>query len=495
MPSCTGNLVNRRPLAPIQAREVRLRIAPEPTEILPNSKEPNFTAALNSECRVNRLMAEAVSNLKYMYDVRSIIKASRGGAAVVEMLDKGQFVFGPQRAIVVNALVAYMYRTVKNELLVSTVMRECLAIRVVETWPVLRMTLYSQEDRPWHHWYHPEQNSGYLENAVATKQKNIKRSGGDGLRKSTGVKKPRKLVEAPVQDENLAESDSEEYTNDVAEAKNLMPSPREKTNILQLMLKTFERRRVHIMLKQVDTVKILSQFPHFLNFGGEVIQQEFNLLYEQKQSCFLTNFVNEMVPKLLKIAENDQKTFGNCISNTRSGTPIFFVHFHVEGLASFIEISYQSFTDVIKAILVLAKMLPTPQRNYVHEATMPLQIDLVDFFNVIPVGTDPTQYVSRRFSESVYKIQPHVLAVGNQQAIRKMYLAVDSKLMEFKNSATPINAIDTLVKSFFVFNLHFPLAWKNVLRFLQLHVYKIPLENPRWSKFSEVESRIRNTQV
>ncbi len=48
-----------------------------------------------------------------MYDVRSIIKSSRGGAAVVEMLDKGKFVFGPQRAMVVNALVTYMYRTVK----------------------------------------------------------------------------------------------------------------------------------------------------------------------------------------------------------------------------------------------------------------------------------------------------------------------------------------------------------------------------------------------
>jgi hypothetical protein len=36
--------------------------------------------------------------------------------------------------------------------------------------------------------------------------------------------------------------------------------------------------------------------------------------------------------------------------------------------------------------MVLAKLLPTPIRSFVHEAKMPLQANLSDVFSVIPVS-------------------------------------------------------------------------------------------------------------
>jgi hypothetical protein len=113
------------------------------------------------------------------------------------------------------------------------------------------------------------------------------------------------------------------------------------------------------------------------------------------------------------------------------------------------------------------------------------------------VSSDPNDYVTQRQAESEYKVQPYILATGNQQGqgVRKMWLVVDGKLMELHRNATPVTAMDLLIKSFFVFHLHFPLAWKNVLRFLQVHIFQIPLENQRWSKFSEVHLRLQNFRV
>ncbi|XP_026276302.2 uncharacterized protein LOC113205063 isoform X2 [Frankliniella occidentalis] len=461
----------RRPLAPIQIRETRFRVPAVSSEgVLPSPQDPNFVFALNTESRVNRLMADAVSTMKYKYDVKSILQRAIGGSKALESLNNSQFIYGAQRNVIVQALVDYLFQSVSHKAQVSTIMRECMAIQLVATWPALKMHLYSKEDRPWHYWYNADQNTGYLENATQVKQRTSKRSGASGIRKSrntTGAKKPRKLTLAAVQD-NHDDSDPEEYIRDVTEARELVGHPHQRSVVLQLMIQTHERRRTKIVLKQVDTFKILNEFPQFMHFHGDVIEQEFNLIYEQKQSCFVREFVYDMVPKLLKIAESDPKTFENC-------TPSQY--------------------DVINAIVVLAKMLPTPVRSFEHERTMPLQASLSDFFNVIPVSSDPNQYVTQRQAESEYKVQPHILATGNQQGVRKMWLVVDSKLMELHRNATPVTAIDLLIKSFFVFHLHFPLAWKNVLRFLQVHIFQIPLENERWSKFSEVHLRLKHFRV
>jgi hypothetical protein len=90
-------------------------------------------------------------------------------------------------------------------------------------------------------------------------------------------------------------------------------------------------------------------------------------------------------------------------------------------------------------------------------------------------------------------VQPYIMAIGHARCIGKKFLVVgDSKIVELNRNAAPANAIDVLFKSFFAFRAHFPLGWKNVLRFLQVHVYDIPLENPRKSKFKEVLIRIKN---
>lgn len=58
------------------------------------------------------------------------------------------------------------------------------------------------------------------------------------------------------------------------------------------------------------------------------------------------------------------------------------------------------------------------------------------------------------------------------------------------NQESIFKAYDTYLKiltlkSFFALCMHFPLGWKNVLRFIHVHVFKIPVERKREGSFDD----------
>lgn len=57
----------------------------------------------------------------------------------------------------------------------------------------------------------------------------------------------------------------------MTEARNLVDTPGEKTNILNLMHMTFERRRTKIEFKELTAAFILNQYPHFMSYEGELV--------------------------------------------------------------------------------------------------------------------------------------------------------------------------------------------------------------------------------
>lgn len=109
-------------------------------------------------------------------------------------------------------------------------------------------------------------------------------------------------------------------------------------------------------------------------------------------------------------------------------------------------------------------------------------------------GSDPEHEATKRREAAKYSIQPHLMATGNPHVLAQMFLVLgDGVVMSLPRSATPTNAVDLLLKTFFALSLHYPLGWKNVFRFLQVHVYELPLENPRESSFDETLIRIMNS--
>ena len=104
---------------------------------------------------------------------------------------------------------------------------------------------------------------------------------------------------------------------------------------------------------------------------------------------------------------------------------------------------------------------------------------------LLQAGSDPKLEADKRRAEAGYMIQPHLLCIGNQKALGRMFLVVgDSSLLELSRNATPTNAVDLLLKTYFTLHLHYPLGWKNAFRFFQIYIYGIPSEK-RESSFPE----------
>lgn len=111
-------------------------------------------------------------------------------------------------------------------------------------------------------------------------------------------------------------------------------------------------------------------------------------------------------------------------------------------------------------------------------------------------GSNPEHEAAKRRDSANYFIQPHLMVSGTPNAFQNIYLVLgDGVLVPLTRAASATNAVDLLLKTFFALNLHFPLGWKNAFRFIQVHVYEIPLENLRESSFDETLIRIKNTTL
>lgn len=83
-------------------------------------------------------------------------------------------------------------------------------------------------------------------------------------------------------------------------------------------------------------------------------------------------------------------------------------------------------------------------------------------------------------------VQPFLVAKGTPQEIDSIALVLgDNEFINLPQSTMPLRAIDLLIKCNYVLGTQFYLGWKYVIRFLVANIYKIKLENPRHSSFTD----------
>ncbi|KAE8747909.1 hypothetical protein FOCC_FOCC005297, partial [Frankliniella occidentalis] len=327
------------------------------------------------------------------FNLMNILRANRNGNLIATTLERDGFLDDKPRKAMANILVHHIQKS--NLEANPVLMREEMAILIVLQFPKMRKKLLKRMDMPWHHWFNANTNTGFLENANVGIQRSDKKLTGVGKRRSNKIPgTPRKLIELPVnkhQNNDLEDPDPPEFVRNVMEARNLMPTFAEKANIMSLMRETFERRRQELEFKEVSPDFTLDRYPHFLSYGGEVIEQEFSLIHPKSSKLFLRTFSLDFVPHILKIARQTPDKFGELID-------------------------YFS-DELLNALLILSKLLPCPRRTYAHEAKQNLYPDTKDLIHIIPVGSDPSYEAAKRREAARCQVQPHLMIVGHQRAI------------------------------------------------------------------------------
>ena len=82
-------------------------------------------------------------------------------------------------------------------------------------------------------------------------------------------------------------------------------------------------------------------------------------------------------------------------------------------------------------------------------------------------------FIQERIDAAKAPIQPYLILVqaALTSKIVRHFLVLDSSPVQITVNST-VNAIDILFKSYFIFNVHFPLGWRNTFHFLQTAIYK-----------------------
>ncbi|KAK3928257.1 Cysteine--tRNA ligase [Frankliniella fusca] len=168
-----------------------------------------------------------------------------------------------QRKLIVRVLVRWLYNNhASDPKSVTSDMKEGLAKSIVLTYPPLACSETSQNLPPWSQYFNRSKNTGWIPNCARHIQK-----------------KNRSRQRRKKDKENEQDLGSSEYDTDQIEKLSMqMVNPKTKNDIMRGMSRCFKTRKVE--RKRGETISFfLRKYPHFKHFQGEVIFQEYELMF------------------------------------------------------------------------------------------------------------------------------------------------------------------------------------------------------------------------
>lgn len=243
----------------------------------------------------------------------------------------------------------------------------------------------------------------------------------------------------------------------------------------KLWMETYDFRR-NFILNQTSTINdILNEWIYYKsNQAEEFISFDFDLLYPKKGENLITGwaaFVQKMTTHLNANPIKDKQ----CIQ--------LYMDFKEENIS-------RDSCDLILTLLLNAILkptvrirvknhqsstsTPTNEKYYYHPTIKDAQDSMII---VVPSMSEfETVKECKRLKslEIETKIQPYIVVIGDDKLnLKEFYVCVEGTLLK---CSTFIKALDTCLKSFFVFELQYPIESSFVWLFLQKHFYQIDTE-------------------
>ncbi|KAK3924580.1 DENN domain-containing protein Crag, partial [Frankliniella fusca] len=406
------------------------RIQKAVTSTQPNMQlHARIQQSVQEEDRVNSDVAPTAHSMLGLspdlprYDVKEILKSKcqdGKGKEYFELLQSGKRLDSKERKFVLRILVRWLYMNhASDPKAVTTDMKEGLAKSIVTTYPALKCC--NQPDSlPWVQYFNRKHNTGWIPNCARHIQKKHRK------RKT----KSRKTAE---EDQGSSEYGSDEIEN----LAQVMPSRLTKDDIYRGMLACFKTRKVE--RKRGATIDFfLKKYPHFKHFKGEIIVEEFQLMFPEA-----LDMSRPFLAKLEKML----------------------------ALPPVRRINLQHDDEIVRALVLLSHHLPhdIPSRGEKFDHSWAREEDL---FVVLTVNDSIPAYVSQRLAETPNSpIQPYMILIKSQidQKIVQVFLILDTKEMEVVTTSRrpTLQALSILMQAYCVFNVCHPFGWRNTLHFVQ----------------------------
>ncbi|XP_052122297.1 uncharacterized protein LOC127749179 [Frankliniella occidentalis] len=367
------------------------------------------------------------------FDVKEILKdklsklEKNRGRIVWTNLESGRPLTKQQRKIMVRVLVRWLYMNhASTPKSVTSDMKEGLAKSIVTDYPNLQCQSLSSENlSPWSHYYNRGANTGWIPNSARHIQKR---------------NRSRKTTKKVVEEE---QENSSEYGSDQIEALGqVLVNLRTKQDIFRGMQACFKTRKVE--RKRGETIDFfLNKYPHFKHFDGEVIFQEYSMMFSE--------------------ARDLQRPFASKLDKILALEPVRRM-----------DLKYDD--DILRALILLSHQLP-------HDIPLPKEkFDYSwareeDLFVILEPNDNITDYVIERMRNSAKAIQPYSILVQSSidKKITSSFIVLDSKELEIQcpRQRPLLHALSVLMQCYCVFNVLHPFGWRNTLHFVQHYFMNI----------------------
>ncbi|KAK3916866.1 Histone-lysine N-methyltransferase PRDM9 [Frankliniella fusca] len=351
------------------------------------------------------------------YQVLNILK-SKGHKLkdVCSALTKDGIVIGPPRKLMMRTLTNHLFFDDKGNInSVSSDQRSGMAASIVREFPLFADTS-DPKKRSWWRIFDPSGPSGFIANCTVSIFRRLNpedrlRGGGRGT-----------LVEVDSEDEiNTPGTSKSDFHDKDAEWMSLaMPNDAKKADIFQGMETSFPIRRLWIQKEAPSVTDILKKYVHLMSYDTEMLEREFNLMFPSKGALFLKNF-----SRLIKLVKD------------KGG---------IESVEGFDD-------DETKG-----KKLPRPNLQRYKRKNESVMPTLDRLILTVPLGTNVKDLVDQRRKDANSPVQPYIIALKPAQRITKLFIVADSEMIKLKSQSV-VAALDVLFKSYFVFNVQYPLGW------------------------------------
>ncbi|XP_034255509.1 uncharacterized protein LOC117653748 isoform X2 [Thrips palmi] len=323
---------------------------------------------------------------------------------------------------------------------------------------ILRCPFLKDDSDPtkWTWWrvYDRKMNRGRIPNVISHLQR----------KQDDEDKPPRNVVPSTsgsgdtAQGENAGSSSSAQSIDDFSWLGLLVPSAGEHKQILLGMNQSFPARKSWILSDGPTIHDVLEKFPHLVSYNGELIEEEFKLLYPKINHLALLQSFPPFISKL-----KSQETLPSLPENLSD--------------------------DVLQGCLWLAEKMPWQNLKRFGKGKRG-KLDLQDLVHIIPSGVNVREAIEERRRTSQGPVQPYLICLIPDRSISKMFAVVDNKTVEIKTSSF-VKGLDIIFKIYHVFNVNYPAGWSRFLCFLEWGFYKIDpqkLTNSMKDLITKIES-------
>ncbi|KAK3915663.1 Pentatricopeptide repeat-containing protein [Frankliniella fusca] len=375
-------------------------------------KLPDMDHFLTSE-ELSKIQPELPS-----FDVEDILLNNDYGKEYVPYLKDGFLVIDKVRKRLFRILVRHLcFKYVDHPTKVTTPMREGLAKSLLVKFPQYQKVVVVPHQSAWSH--------------IVAHFKNIfKRI----LDKLPLAERPRK-----GKVEKKKKTTTPRCEIDVETLRCLNNSDANREEIIDGMKKTFHLRTAD-RKNGASITELIEKYPHLKHYYGEVLTLEFNLMHPKA-----LDMVRVFTPLIQKVLDK---------------------------IPSVKDIKPKCGLDEMKVFIHLCSKLP----HCIDQDANPRPVE-EEIIETLQAGKNQIEeFIDTKRSRSRSGVQPYLIAIqGNcSKTIMKYFLVLDSHPMELGNIPF-LRAADWLFKAYNVFNVHYPLSWRNFFRFLQTCLYGVYL--------------------